>query len=757
MRKLVKAIPVSRFVRRDVREDTMKKILLLLVLCSAPLVAQVSLSRQDNDSKIELKERSATERHAITLDDIVSFREAREPRRSPDGSRVAFLVDQGFRDCDCNKTALFVVSRSAGSRPVKLLEEASLSSVGWIPSGSQITYLSAKSGSQQLWKVDPASKATELVFTHTPGEDQSIARLGYHPSDTTAVGVATYEWSPDGKRIAFTSSPPIDKSELERLNKQGVLFDENMDSLAILTNQWIKVPTQLWVYDVAAKSEKQLWQNGVKVYGGQISSVHWSPDSTKLSFAYSAPPKLKESMVFWNQDIGLIDVSTKAFTSVSAEESAEMQPKWSPDGRYLAFCSVLGYTTSPLTILDVAKGTKTNIAGGSNARDFWWSDDSRSVVYQSTLEGKRRSRSGLFRVSLNGEVQRVTPEAEHVEDCDNLRGEQAACVWQTSNDTPKVAVVSLRNGRATPLADVNPEFKSVDSGHVDELRWLNKYGAETTGYLIKPFGYSAGRKYPLLIILYGFEGKFVTQAEWLSSYPAQAFARDGFVVLMTNYPPYESWNGKDFLRGSIAEAYSPLSSIEAAVDRLVKDGLADESRVGIMGISYGGFLTEFSITHSTKFHVSSLVDGGGYGPAAYAMSGHNMNENDERVLGGPPYGKTLENWLSFSPPLNADKVMGPILMGFNNHEAFYGMEMRTALRKAGVPTEFWVYPGEGHIFTGPEHRYLSMERNLDWFNFWLKSQEDLSPVKAEQYRRWREMRKQQKARRELGSADTTGR
>ena len=96
--------------------------------------------------------------------------------------------------------------------------------------------------------------------------------------------------------------------------------------------------------------------------------------------------------------------------------------------------------------------------------------------------------------------------------------------------------------------------------------------------------------------------------------------------------------------------------------------------------------------------------------------------------------------------MNADKVICPVLMGFNTQEAFYGIEMRTALLRAGVPVEFWVYPGEGHIFTGPEHRYISMERNLDWFKFWLKGDEDPVPTKKSQYLRWRQLRKQQIAR-----------
>jgi dipeptidyl aminopeptidase/acylaminoacyl peptidase len=185
-----------------------------------------------------------------------------------------------------------------------------------------------------------------------------------------------------------------------------------------------------------------------------------------------------------------------------------------------------------------------------------------------------------------------------------------------------------------------------------------------------------------------------------------------------------------------------LASIEAAIKSLVSQGIADPKRVGIMGISYGGFLTEFAITHSKSFKVSSLVDGGGYSPVGYWLSNHEGQEENERALGGPPSGSTYANWLKFSPPLNVANVTGPVLMGFNSNEAVYGFEMLSALRREGIPVEFWVYPGEGHIFTTPEHRFSSMQRNLDWFNFWLFGKEDAGPAKQDQYVRWHEMRKQ---------------
>ncbi|HEY3929102.1 MAG TPA: prolyl oligopeptidase family serine peptidase [Candidatus Koribacter sp.] len=724
----------------------MKRALVIfsMLICICLFTSGASTKGRDGDNPeidISASANSAASMHPISLEEIVSFREVKEPRRSPDGARVAFLVTQAFLSCDCYRTALYVVSTAPGSVPTKLVEEPSLSDVRWTPDGNSISYLSSKSGSLQLWKYQLDARSAEPVFTHVPGEDQTIRRVGYHPSDTTPVGVFTYEWSPDGKQVGFISAPALDKGVMDHLDKDGILFDQNMDSYTLLTHQWLKVPAELWIYHLEDKTEEKLWQNK-----GEISSLSWSPDSTRIAVAYSAPPKLKDSMVFFNQDVGFMKIATKSFEVVADGEAAETLPQWSPDGKYLAYSSWGGYVDSPLTVYELATGKRRDLIKDSNMRNYWWSDNSHGLVFEAGGRGKHRTRNGLFLVTFDGQVRRITPEGDHVSDCDSVHGNAAACVWQSSNVPPSPSIVDLGTAKLRSLADVNPQLQKIAVGHVTELRWTNKYGAETTGYLLKPFNYVEGKRYPLLAIWYGFEGKFVTQAEWLSSYPAQAFARDGFAVLMVNYPPYDNWKGKDFARGSVGEGYSPLSSLESAVHTLVQEGIADPNRLGVMGISYGGFLTEFSITHSKLFKVSSLVDGGGYGAAAYAMSGHNSHENDERVLGGPPYGATLQNWLSFSPPYRADHVSGPVLMGFNDHEAFYGMEMRSALSWGGVPVEFWVYPGEGHIFTGPNHRLISMERNLDWFNFWLQDKEDPSPDKSAQYERWRAMRKQQAAK-----------
>jgi dipeptidyl aminopeptidase/acylaminoacyl peptidase len=302
-------------------------------------------------------------------------------------------------------------------------------------------------------------------------------------------------------------------------------------------------------------------------------------------------------------------------------------------------------------------------------------------------------------------------------------------------------MVNLKTGKLHVVARLNPSLERKPLGEVTELHWGNRYGDRTNGFLLKPVGYVKGKRYPTLVITYWFEGRFVAEAEWITSYPAQLFSRDGFAVLMVNYPRYTDWPGNNFVLGSRAVGYSPLAGIERGIDLLVEEGIADSTRLGILGWSYGGFLGQFALANTRRFKAASIGADGDYNPGAYWLLGRRaFRKNYERVMGGPPYGETLKNWIAFSPAYNAGRVEAPVLMEYSGAEAFLGLEMSSAYRSHGVPVELIIYPDEGHVLTRPLHRYHSMQRNLDWFNFWLQGREDPAPDKAPQYERLRALR-----------------
>lgn len=699
-----------------------------------PIAERITLSQPDSGS---------SQSHPITLDAIVSLRELQEVRISPDGQRIAFIVRQAFRDTDDYRYALFVVSARPGTKPLKLVEDAALSLLRWTPDGRWISYLSARGGSVQLWRIDPAGTAPKRVFSHLPARVETAVRWGYAPADTTSAGVLAYEWSPTGRQVAFTVPGLVSAARRAQLAREGVIYDDDrMNFLDLINGSWVKQSTQLWLFNVRARTQRQIWE-----LDDDIDGFAWSPDERQIAVSYAVPPLQHETRVFWNTDIGVLSIDDGTFKPVATGEPAETYPSWSPDGKVLAYLSLTGDTTSSLETVDLLTGRHVRLgrdAISPGVTQVWWRPDGRSLVAEAPDSGGiRRGKSALYEITLdNRRIRQLSQPAGHLSNCSfstNLA--IAACIHQSPTSPPDPVILELSSAVSRKVATLNPQAQRAILGEVEELSWVNRYGAQTNGFLITPTGYVPGQHYPTLVILYGFEGRYLAQAEWITSYPVQAFARDGFAVLLVNYPRPAPWSGNDFAQGSLMEGYSPLASIEEGVRILVARGIADSTRLGILGWSYGCFLAEFAITHSTLFRVASVGAGGDFNPGIYWLLGRRtFRKNYERVLGGPPYGSTLQNWLAFSPAFNADQVDTPVLMEFSAQEALFGLEMSAALRSHDVPVEFVVYPGEGHILTRPQHRYFSMQRNLEWFTFWLQAKQDTSAAKRSQYQRWMNMR-----------------
>lgn len=694
-------------------------------------------------------------RHPVDLDDILSMRETREPVLSPDGGQVAFLVRQAFRSCNCYRTAIYVVSSRGGASATKLLEEDLLSELRWTPDGRSISYLSSRSGSRQLWRLRLESGFREMVFEHTPGEGQQYREGALGPRDDARVAVDDYEWSPTGLAIAFVTRPRSDSAALRQVMRDGVIYDDDrMAARDILSSHWLQMPAELWVYDVIRKRARRVWRappEGVRAssFTG-IQDIRWAPGGDQLAISYASGISALSGLP--NFDLGVLTLTDGTFLPLVRSDSMyEWKHAWSPDGKRIAFGSHFSTLTgsgwgSALGIVTVATGHVEYRARdqiGAGVEGIWWTRSGRSLAVEtSTPPGAAWPSSGVFEVSLeSGDPRRLTAIGEHISDCGGRAAELLACVRQAPNVPPDPALIDFNTGGARVVARVNPELRSVDRSPVTELRWKNAFGVETNGYLVPPLRVVKGRRYPLLLILYGFRGGFVMGADWITSYPAQAFAREGFAVLLWNYPRSVPWAGNDFTRGALAIGHSPLSSLEAAVRILANRGLADTSRVGILGWSFGGFHAEFALSHSTVFKVGSVGNNGDFNPGSYWAHGWRAYRiTMDQVFGGAPYGPALENWKAFSPAMNAAGIRAPVLMEVSSQEAMLGLEMYSSLRKLGSRVELVIYPDEGHVLTEPSHRLASMQRNLDWFAFWLLGKEGFEPEKRAQYDRWRKMR-----------------
>ncbi len=231
--------------------------LCLLLMGNSICAAENSGLQSKSLPSIEISPTVATvSKRSVTLDDMVSFREVHEPRQSPDGHKMVFLVKQAFRRCDCYRTAIYLTHPEEGGFARKLIEGNYIANLQWSPDGRYISYLSSQGGSVQLWRLDPVTFRAERIFVHTANRDRSAEHAAYQSRYRPASGVINYQWSPDGSKIAFISEPPSDPSIAAEAAKKGFRYDDaTMSALDLTVGDWSSArrSKQLWLYDIRRK------------------------------------------------------------------------------------------------------------------------------------------------------------------------------------------------------------------------------------------------------------------------------------------------------------------------------------------------------------------------------------------------------------------------------------------------------------------------------------------------------------------------
>jgi dipeptidyl aminopeptidase/acylaminoacyl peptidase len=702
-----------------------------IIVASLQIVAiwlgalNASTAHTENAARIEIPHGDLPHRgEPLTIEQTVEVRTLAEPHLSPRGDLVAFVVSQSFLDCNCRRQALYVASALHPSAGRQLLEEDSIENIRWTPDGRLISALLVRGGQTQVWGADPSNGGARLLFAPTALQ-----------SPRTLV---SYEWSHSGNELAYA----MVGSESEGPDTDYYLYDderqgENLDHAASLTR------VELWVHD--SQQERRIFTTSSNA-NARIAGFAWSHNDRQLSVSYSLPFR----------DIGRRERNDDAFAVaivnagsgefVREEYSGNTgTPVWSPDDRSLAVLAVPDETLfGNLFIADSRTGrSRLVLEGVVGLGRGWmnWSSNGSKLFFESKGRGLRQDTLGLYQLNIaTRAVERITPLDVKISRCD--RGYPIiACIHQSPSTPPAIARVDQAKKTSRRLVDPNPELASVPFLTMRPLRWINQYGIETTGYLLTPPASPNGSRPPLLLVAYGFDGDFITQAN-PNTYPAEAFARSGFAVLLVNYPRWLPWEGRDFARGSVGVGYGPLASWRTIIDQLSNDGVIDRNRVGFMGTSFGGLLAQFAATHSKLFSAFEVNNASSASePNRWWYFGSaTERQSEEHFMGGPPFGPTLRNYESFSPALLADRVSAPILMQFDGPELPSAMEWYEALRSQRAPVELIVYPDESHTFIRPRNRVSAMRRTLQWFMFWLTDQRVAAPIDPEQYRRWGEMR-----------------
>jgi dipeptidyl aminopeptidase/acylaminoacyl peptidase len=316
----------------------------------------------------------------------------------------------------------------------------------------------------------------------------------------------------------------------------------------------------------------------------------------------------------------------------------------------------------------------------------------------------------------------------------------AISIKESLSDPPVLIATDKRTGKSRVIWDPNPQLKDIELGEASVFKWKDKTGRDWVGGLYKPPDYALGRRYPLVIQAHAFtEHQFLPSGSYPTTFAAQELAASGIIVLQVENCP---------LRGTPEEAACQVAGYEAAVEQLTSDGLADPERIGIIGFSRScSYVMEALTTSSLHFNAASITDGINRGYLEY-MFGVDRNDNwiateADTMIGAPPFGPGLQRWLAKSPVFNMDKVAAPLEVIATTRGVLSMWEPYAALRYLHKPVDLLVLNSEEHVFTNPAERLISQGNTVDWFRFWLKGEEDTDPAKAEQYARWRDLRKLQ--------------
>lgn len=295
------------------------------------------------------------------------------------------------------------------------------------------------------------------------------------------------------------------------------------------------------------------------------------------------------------------------------------------------------------------------------------------------------------------------------------RDRQAVLV---SDPTHPPEVFALSGGKLRPLSHQNDWLKDVAVASVEETHFKSRDGTEVQGFLTKPSGFKAGRKYPTILRLHGgpqSQYNLRWSQEW------QMLAAQGYVVVASN-PRGSNGRGQDFGAALYADwGGKAVEDVLASVDDAVAKGIADPDRLGVGGWSYGGILTNFVIAQDTRFKVAASGASisnvlAGYGTDQYIR--------DYEVELGKPWEK-LDAWMKVSYPFyHADKIKTPTLfLGGEkdfNVPVLNSEQMYQALKSQGVDTQLIIYPGQFHGLTRPSFLKDRMDRYVAWYGKYLK-------------------------------------
>ena len=638
-----------------------------------------------------------------------------EPVLSPDGKLVAFTVQTVDLDKNTKPKQIYVVGVNGGAPQQITHDGTDNERARWSPDSRQIFYVSDRGGSSQIWSMNPDGSGA-----------RQISRLS-----TEAAGILV---SPDGKKIVFLSDVYPECGSDDACNKSKMDAEAASKVKAriytsLLYRHWNHWQSKRRQHIMAMNSDgtsvKDLTpgtHDAPPFSLGGPDDYAISPDSLELAFTMNTDENLATST---NSDIFTVPLTGGEPRRITISPGADDAPLYSPDGKYLAFRSQerAGYESDRwrLMALERATGRTTNL---SDALDRWvesftWSPDSTRLFFTA----EDRGRTGVQMIYVTGGGIRNIISGDSSLDDVQLNSDGSFMIYTEQSGSRPVEIfrASSTGGLGVPLTRLNDSLLASSALQPLENFWVDSAdGTRVNAFVVKPPGFSETRKYPVLLLIHG--GPQGAWGEtWSYRWNAQVFASAGYLVVMPN-PRGSTGYGQKFIDEINGDWGGKVyDDIMAVTDHVASLPYADADRMAAAGGSFGGYMIDWMLGHTTRFKAMVSHDG--------VFDLRSMAGATEELwfplweFKGMPWDNP-EMYEKWSPSYYVKDFKTPTLV-FHGELDYrvpldQGLQLFTSLQMQKVPSKIVLFPDEGHWVLKPQNSVLWYTQFLDWIGEWVK-------------------------------------
>lgn len=633
----------------------------------------------------------AQARRPMAIEDLITAVRASDPQLSPDGRRVLFTrtttdAVAGRRDAD-----IWSVPADGSAPPAPFIASPKGDDTPrFLPNGD-VAFLSSRDGATQVYVAYANGANVRAVTNQSAGAQGPLVV------------------SPDGRMVAYIAdvfpgcrTDACNTRLIDSVEKDPV----KVHTLSRLpyrhwSDWWESVRHHVFVTDIASGETRDLTPGDFDSppHNYEDGAIAFSSDSRELAFVSKRGGTKDSEMWTTNHEVWTVPVAGGAVRKVTSNAAADMQPTYSPDGKWLLVRAQrrAGFEADRwyLDAYDRASGAKHTVftSPDLSVDDFHFSPDGRTIWFTAANNGTQN----LYSVTASGGTPALAVQGG------------AVAAFQPSNGFVVYAKSLLvapadiyrvnADGTTRQLTNENAGWLAVvDLPKPKSMTVTGAAGATVQYWLLMPPNFDASKKYPVVFILHGGpQGDWADG--WSSRWNPSLWAAQGWIVAAPN-PRGSTGFGQKFV-DEISQDWcgKVMTDFNAVFDAVAKSPNADPSRMGVAGASYGGYAVNWIIGHTNRFKAAVSHDGV-FNLESMALTTEELWFTDWEFGGAPWTATARKNFARCSPHLSADKIRTPTLV-ITNEQDFrvpvdQGLQLFTALRRDGVPSRGLVFENEGH-------------------------------------------------------------